>query len=47
MYEIVPAKYVIAIEPIDEKKYGSNSNLKLIKNKIINKKKPTAKPKIF
>ncbi len=46
MYEIVPAKYVLAIEPVDEK-YGSKSNLKLIKNKIINKKNPTAKPKIF
>ena len=47
MYEIVLAKYVIAIEPSDEKKYGSKLNLKLTKNKIINKKKPTAKPKIF
>jgi hypothetical protein len=47
MYEIVLAKYVRAIDPIDEKKYGSKSNLKLIKNKNINKKNPTAKPKIF
>jgi hypothetical protein len=46
MYEIVPAKYVLAIEPVDEK-YGSKSNLKLIKNKIINRKNPIAKPKIF
>jgi hypothetical protein len=47
IYEIVPAKYDIAIEPVDEKKYGSKLNLKLTKNKNINKKNPTAKPKIF